>query len=636
MTSLKTVTGTDAVATGQEESTPAQAGAIAIDEEVTVTVQPAQTDGTVVPAAGGGDANAGAPWLDPVDDEADGKGYVPDAPKDQAKRPSLGSDASRTPSESSSQHSLQDRVGKTSKLHQAEPTRTTGNKIGQGVAALATVAGTGGGAYLGAQIGAAIAGGAFVWSGPGALVAAGVGAAIGAGIGALIGAVGTAYGTTHAVEWASSGAQPHHLDQATRSLERRDGRFTEEEKNNLKELDDKQWRDLLHIPSSKLLGSGQVAGKDNRQAIRQALVECIADGNNLPAAKRYKKELIEDYAESAKIEGRAKAFVGEMGFNTNKRKDLIEELGLLGALPDDIDDKIDRLVANDSSAPDLEQQVGKLLIEEAAGQALESRNLDQQIRVASAIVVQEASHTTDRGAFLQGDYAGKEALGQMLKQQETAFLPQAISTRMQKAVDENDPETGLTLERDTSLLPADVAKAGDIGPDQFSNRGIRAEYNFQQMMGIIFKPDDKHEHFVGVSPAQQQLLRVMAETASRAARANPRDLGQPDDRARDAVRAGFVQSYLVPRLAELAEEEGNTDAAKATLAYDNKLVEHAFGGNVGNTFEARAHAVGDVRGQKQLDAWNQAQLRVKAAVEGWHDRADGFLDLIASDPAQRV
>jgi hypothetical protein len=74
---------------GQPEGTaPAEAGAITIDEQVAVPVQPRQTDIAFDPAAGGGDANAGVPGPGPMDHEVDGKGYVPDGQrKDQPGDP---------------------------------------------------------------------------------------------------------------------------------------------------------------------------------------------------------------------------------------------------------------------------------------------------------------------------------------------------------------------------------------------------------------------------------------------------------------------------------------------------------------------------------------------------------------------
>jgi hypothetical protein len=638
---------------GQAEETPsAPNGALTLDDGTTIAAQPTQTDTTTSTALDGSDALGGA-RIEPLDLDNDEKGNVPDARrKGQLPQPSL-----------------QGRVYKASELKKADTTRKPGNKWALGIGtALAGLLGGGGGAVggsaagaaLGAKIGGGLGAAALAWTGPvGIVVGGSVGALIGAGVGAAIGGLGAAYAGWKLADYCFWSPQGKHLDEAKKSLESKyGGGFTEKQKENLEDVSDDDWRTLLHVPSSKLFGSGQVAGKDNRQAIRRDLVEYIAaNGADRAAAERHKELMIGKYAFLAKTKGREKAFVGEMSFGLGDRNHLIDELGLRGALPDDIDDKIDRLAAEHHSAPDLrekvrdrllkeaigaqrqrlealprdlgldetrdvpegihdqidqlrteqwnpdlEKQVGRLLVEQAAEKAAGSNSKEQQARAAGAIVAYEARHTTDPRAFLQGDYAGRQALGRMFKQQEFFFqLPEGISKRMDDAAEEL-----LGLNRREGL----------------ERRAGEAIYQLNEMMPKITGRD-------GLSDGQDKLLKAMAETARREAEAN-HDLGNPQTLAREAVRAAFVP-YLVDLLSETAERVGEKQPrAKASLIASNKLVALAF--SRGKTFGRREAAANMDR--EPLAAWGEQRERVKAAVESKYNDADRFLDRIASGRAR--
>ena len=169
--------------------------------------------------------------------------------------------------------------------------RTTRNRI-----ALATVPLVAGGVAMGAgtigaAIGAAIGGAATIWLGPGALAGAGLGAAIGYGIGAGIGALATLFVGVKSADYASATPQRWHLHHAIRTLDRDRGGFTKAERMHLEDVTDEQWRTLLHVPSSKLFGSGQVKGEERRQRIREALVLHVAL-HGLKGAAGLKERLI--------------------------------------------------------------------------------------------------------------------------------------------------------------------------------------------------------------------------------------------------------------------------------------------------------------------------------------------------------
>jgi hypothetical protein len=312
------------------------------------------TNDRIGPAAGGSNQVIGPP-ID--EDEQDEKGSAADGPAGHA-----------------SQGSLQGRV--VSRVDafgiDAKDTRTPGNKGARfGAVVLGAAAAVGGAfgggaagtaaAAVGGKVGAFLGGAALSWTGPGAIVGATVGALIGAGVGALIGGLAVGYGSWKLADYGFANPQKQHLDDALESLEGSIQGFDARQKKNLTELKDKKWRELLHVPSSKMFGSGQVKGKDNRKLIRAALVQQIAGGRSFEQAKTVKADLIKRYHASLKDKDRPFKFAGELAFSPDNRETLANKLGIQPDAAKALDGTIDEFVAKHPYDPDLATSVENLL-----------------------------------------------------------------------------------------------------------------------------------------------------------------------------------------------------------------------------------------------------------------------------------
>lgn len=163
-------------------------------------------------------------------------------------------------------------------------------------------AGAASGAAVGA-VGGAIAGGvggSVVLPGLGTVAGAGAGAGAGALVGGSLGGVlgiGAGLGAGTVSSWdlsntlfSGQGRRPQyqHAAKAMDSLRKSGWQLTETKIKNLEQVNDKEWRQLLHVPKEYKYSihrlSGGVKGQQNRQKIREAVMLYTAEHGKAGAA----------------------------------------------------------------------------------------------------------------------------------------------------------------------------------------------------------------------------------------------------------------------------------------------------------------------------------------------------------------
>jgi hypothetical protein len=291
---------------------------------------------------------------------------------------------------------------------QVEDRRTPGNRILRGVLGVvgALALGAGGvvvGAYLGGLVSTPT-----VFGIP-------AGAAVGAVIGGVVGVVTGWKAGTALADYCFVQPQAKRLDDAITELTISRGGLTEQESRTLGALTDKEWRKLLHVPSSKLIPfKDQVKGHERRQKIRQALVGHAAasgardprtSGPDLRSARKLKETLIEA------------ANTSEQALDEAIAEDRLETIcGRLGVEKENPPEDAVREVREKASTPDLvveDQWISAFLVSRLASQAAAGNDLAAHRRAAYAVVAHQARYAP-RDQFLSATAPGGASLTRIL------------------------------------------------------------------------------------------------------------------------------------------------------------------------------------------------------------------------------
>ncbi|MEM9839808.1 MAG: hypothetical protein AAF830_11740 [Pseudomonadota bacterium] len=157
-------------------------------------------------------------------------------------------------------------------------------------------------------------------------IAGGIAGIIGGGIaGAIVGATGggTLGARLHRNMRGGQGQQAH-IEQAKQSLAAQGVTFSQEEVNNLDQLSAKDWRKLLHVPrnavkSSALNAARGMSKKEQRQAIREALILAVAKGGKAEGNK-LRTELLVDTPNKQERAHKAIATIHNLAGNYELRR----------------------------------------------------------------------------------------------------------------------------------------------------------------------------------------------------------------------------------------------------------------------------------------------------------------------------
>lgn len=398
--------------------------------------------------------------------------------------------------------------GRVQARHEAKDRLTPGNRWGR---ALGMLLGGGligaGGAALGGQVGALLAATAFSWTGPGAIVAGIVGGLIGL------------YAGKQTADWASASPQKQHLDQAIAVLQSRPGGLSAEQKGKLAAVEDDDWRTLLHVPSAKMFGGGQVGGKEFRQGIRKTIVSYVAAGASVDEAARLRKLLIDRHN-------------GQPGAT-------LELFRML-------------------DARHLPVSPGMLMAAAASG--------DHELhRLAARIIAASAAHQVSGVNGLPGgNFKGWPPLHLILRKSDHVFSGRLTSAAQAVA---NNPRLGSL--NDNAVVRE---KGGTKSEALLRAQAKEAIRNLDLMMARIVGGKEDHAIQYQVESVSQQLRDLLKETIADAAKARARPGVD-----RDALARAVVSRALM-LLALKATPEPREPLPRTNLAYNRKLVEAALAG----------------------------------------------------------
>jgi hypothetical protein len=403
-----------------------------------------------------------------------------------------------------------------------------------------------------------------------------VGAAIGGGLGAFaLGSAGWKAGTRLA---DSCFLQPQaaHLDKALTELEISRRGFAKTERQSMEAVTDQQWRDLLHLPSSKgrympFKGSGagaRVRDPKRRQKIRQALALRVAvTGKPVDVSRRLGGQVLDLKKKRKDRQSVQRAQKLEDAQQLDEAWKLKETLVTAANDPDD-PTMLDRLIAEDRlktickdlSLPDpweagsgltaeerdrcvdqlskgvREQDVSAWLVEHAADQAAGDRtNGEAHARAVCAIVAHQGRYAKSPQAFMQGDYPGSASLAKILGHYNGDYLRDTINP-IRSTLETRRPAT-----LDVSSARWEAASTGGRTDQQIRQRGRQAIANLGDTMGRIVGGDaGRRLRARAVPPGLRTLVVLMADAASQHERAG-------EHLERRALFHGLIGDSLAPR-----------------------------------------------------------------------------------------